>query len=263
MNPMFFGSTREPLFGVYHAPTTRPVREAGVVLCQPVGHEYVRTHRFVLHLAGALAARGYHVMRFDYSGTGDSWGGDDDASLARWVRDTRAAADELRETAGVSRLHLVGIRLGGAIALRAAQGRADVEAVVLWDPVLRGAAYVAELAAVGEAFLASEYPAPRRGERFDPAVHGVVGHVLGSVALAELEELDLTTAAAGRQLALVLTHERGGIASLRRHLEDVRHPTRIERVHARPEWESATQAAAALLPQQFTPVTDAVAACLQ
>lgn len=264
MNPIFFGSTREPLFGVYHAPTARPVREAGVVLCQPAGHEYVRAHRFMLHLAGVLTGRGYHVMRFDYSGTGDSWGDGDDASLARWARDTLAAIDELRDTAGITRVHLLGARLGAAVALQAAAGRVDVDALVLWDPILRGTEHAAALRTVGEAFLAAEYPPPRPDERFDPALHGVVGHPLTAPLRAELDNLDATaTRIGGRRLALVLTSEAAGTDAQRIRLADAGRAPRVERVAVATRWSEASHAAVALLPQQLAALTTTLVDCLE
>src|SRR5262245_3688452 len=96
MKPFFFGSSAQPLFGVYHPPAgSAPTRE-GVVLCGPFGREYLRAHRALRELAHRLAASGFHVLRFDYSGSGDSSGDGEDADAARWVSDIGAAVDEVR-----------------------------------------------------------------------------------------------------------------------------------------------------------------------
>src|SRR5215217_413896 len=81
MNPLYFGSSQKPLYGVYHPPKSqpgRPVRTTGVVLCYPLGQEYMRAHRAFRQLATLLTKSGFPVLRFDYYGTGDS-GGDGDA----------------------------------------------------------------------------------------------------------------------------------------------------------------------------------------
>ena len=56
MLPILFGPRDARLFGVFHGATTTP-RSEGIVLCQPIGHEYIRAHRtfrqLAVHLAGA------------------------------------------------------------------------------------------------------------------------------------------------------------------------------------------------------------------
>lgn len=149
MNTMIFGRAPHSLFGVYHPPRTSTARRAGVVLCYPFGQEYMRAHRAFRQLALLLSGAGFHVMRFDYSSTGDSSGDGREASLARWTIDAAIAADELKDTADVTRVSFVGLRLGAAVAALAAASRKDVDEVVLWDPVVDGAAHVTELLAKG------------------------------------------------------------------------------------------------------------------
>ena len=114
MNPFFFGSSEERLLGVHHPPRGRVPREVGVLLCYPLGQEYMRAHRAFRQLAMLLARRGFHVLRFDWFGTGDSAGAGEEGSIARWLEDARTAIDELKDTAGVTRVSLVGLRLGAA-----------------------------------------------------------------------------------------------------------------------------------------------------
>ena len=61
MHPFQFGSSRSPLFGMYHAPTGSKPSSAGVVICQPLGHEYIRAHRTLRNLAGAFQFSGDNV----------------------------------------------------------------------------------------------------------------------------------------------------------------------------------------------------------
>lgn len=149
MNTMMFGRAPHSLFGVYHPPRTAKARRAGVVLCYPFGQEYMRAHRAFRQLALLLSAAGFHVMRFDYSSTGDSSGEGSDASLAQWTSDAAVAADELKDTADISRVSFVGLRLGAAVAVLAASSRKDVDEVVLWDPIVDGASHIGELLAPG------------------------------------------------------------------------------------------------------------------
>jgi pimeloyl-ACP methyl ester carboxylesterase len=145
VNPIFFGQAPRSLFGIYRATPAREPRRTGVVLCYPFGQEYMRAHRAFRQLAMLLGKSGFHSMCFDYYGTGDSSGDAGDVAIAEWVEDARMAADELIETAQLDRVAFVGLRLGAAVAAMAAAGRSDVEHLVLWDPAISGADYLAEI----------------------------------------------------------------------------------------------------------------------
>ncbi len=234
MNPFHFGVGSRPLFGVYHAPARRPVHAEGIVVCGPVGIDYQRTHPALRQLAQQLARRGHHVLRFDYFGTGDSGGDALSGDIDGWRGDVFAAVDELRAMSGVADISLVGVRLGGALALMAADGRADVVAVALWDPVVHGRRHREELVEVAGR-------GPGRGPRVEG--HGNVGralHVEGFPfsprILREIAGLDLTrlSGASFGRLGLFLSDpdpasdtlamraEELGVATFRRDLPDDR-----------------------------------------
>lgn len=143
MSAFFFGPSGRQLFGFYHAP--RGESRGAAVICPSWGAEYQYAHRALRVAAKRLAERGVHVLRFDYSGTGDSWGDTTDASLDRWQEDTALAVDELRAMSGDARVDLIGLRIGAFIAASSAAGRPDVRRVVLWDPVIDGAAWANSL----------------------------------------------------------------------------------------------------------------------
>ncbi len=143
MTPLFFGDSNAPLFGVYHGPSGRP-RNEGVLLCYPFGQEYMRAHRANRQLAMLLAKQGFHVLRFDYQGTGNSAGLLAEATVEVWINNIQAAAEELKETAGIDHLHLVGLRLGALLGAKACQDL-SIDRLVLWDPVNSGSAYEDEL----------------------------------------------------------------------------------------------------------------------
>ena len=141
VEPLFFG---DQLFGVHHPPRDT-ARDFAVVLCQATFDEYVNAHRAFRVLADRLARAGFHVFRFDYFGTGDSAGDIKDADVGRWVDDVQVAVTEARNHSGKQKAALIGLRLGGALATLAAAKRNDVPALVLWEPVAKGARYVEEL----------------------------------------------------------------------------------------------------------------------
>jgi pimeloyl-ACP methyl ester carboxylesterase len=147
MTFFFFGTAERQLFGVYHASRTSVPERGAAVLCPPWGAEYIASHRVLRRLALMLSENGFHVLRFDYFGTGDSGGSREDGDLHTWYADASTAVEELRDMSGVSTVTVFGLRLGACVAWRLALGRADVKAVVLWDPVTDGGRYVQELAA--------------------------------------------------------------------------------------------------------------------
>ncbi len=153
MQASYFGKSEAPLFGV-HYPPAKGQKRVGVLLCYPGPEEYMRVHWAYRNLVQQLGRHGFHVFKFDYYGTGDSAGAMGAGDLARWRRDAVTALEELRDLSGVSRLALVGTRLGGAIAatlgeeLLRAERPLTIDAMVLWDPVVSGVAYLGELSAL-------------------------------------------------------------------------------------------------------------------
>src|SRR5438128_4798529 len=110
-----------PVFAVHHRARAAVAQGRGVVLCNPFGIEALTAHRAYRHLAERLADAGISAVRFDYHGTGDSSGRDEDPDrLGAWVESTRACMRWLRARDGVSEVALFGVRFGGLIAMQAA-----------------------------------------------------------------------------------------------------------------------------------------------
>ena len=147
MNLLFFGSTSRQLFGAYHSPPASVAGRGAALLCPPWGPEYLVSHRIFRRLAVRLSEGGYHVLRFDYFGTGDSAGEREDGDLESWQDDAEVALEELRDMSGFASVATFGIRLGAVVAWRLATSRPDVHTTVLWDPVANGTEYVRELRA--------------------------------------------------------------------------------------------------------------------
>lgn len=130
--PVFIPAGDETLFGILTRPDVSAT-DAAVVLAHggsPSMTSFQR-NRIAVRLARRLAARGCHVLRFDYHGVGESTGWierfrlDDPCSpdlqaAARWLRDQ-----------GFARLVVVGSCFGGRTALAAARGIEGLEAIAL------------------------------------------------------------------------------------------------------------------------------------
>jgi alpha-beta hydrolase superfamily lysophospholipase len=149
-DPIVFGPAHARLFGLHHVPDPETARGSGVILCNPLGYEAMCVHRTYRHLAERLATAGFDALRFDYHGTGDSSGDDDEPDRVRaWIESIDAAIEELRGAAGVHAVALVGVRFGATLAAVAAARRRDVQSLVLWAPCASGRAYLRELRALG------------------------------------------------------------------------------------------------------------------
>jgi alpha-beta hydrolase superfamily lysophospholipase len=114
------------------------------VICPPMGHEYVHSHRSIRHLADRLAQAGIPALRFDYRGTGDSPENDlDPGRWAAWQEDVLAAVRGARRLSAQRRVCLLGVRLGAALAATVA-GQLDVDLLALWAPVINGRRHLRE-----------------------------------------------------------------------------------------------------------------------
>jgi uncharacterized protein len=111
------------LFGIVHHPDSDKARPTPIILLSPGIKSRVAPHRLYVKLARRLAAMGFRVLRFDFSGLGDSEGLVNEATaaefygtvqLGRYVSDTRAAMDWMEKEYGASRFILAGL-CGGAI----------------------------------------------------------------------------------------------------------------------------------------------------
>jgi pimeloyl-ACP methyl ester carboxylesterase len=165
MNHFFFGTSDRRLFGIYEPAAETVAQRRAAILCYPWAAEYTYAHRTMRQLALKLTGIGFHVLRFDYYGTGDSGGDSTDIDFEGWQADLETAIEELAEITGLTRVTLIGMRLGAvAVAAVAARRPETVETVVLWDPVVSGPEYLGQLGmATSEApFDVPGYPATQR-----------------------------------------------------------------------------------------------------
>jgi dienelactone hydrolase len=180
--PTWFGPDDRPLFGWVHVPSHPNGR--GVVLCPSIGLEGEASQLAYRSLARSLADAGCGVLRFDYHGTGDSTGclGDPDR-VAEWMADVRAALDYLR-AAGATSVHLVGARLGAALAARAASEDGAVESLALWYPWTKGGQFLRYQRALRRMYATDEAAGSDDGSTEIP------GFVLDARLSADLKALD-------------------------------------------------------------------------
>ncbi len=232
IEPFFFGPDEQRLFGVYHRPAVRLKVPAGAVLCYPILQEYLRSHRAFLRLATQLASRGWHVLRFDYSGCGDSYG-DGPRDPEAWVRDLAMAANELRERSSANRLALIGLRVGASLA--ASAGIQPLSDLVLWDPVVDGPEYLKDLMAFRHAETSS--PAARQRMLLSPTDRGVgleiTPHVLQMLGGLDAER---QLQARAERVLVFDSQESASIADFAHRLGSVQANVAFKHVSERPVW---------------------------
>ena len=145
MEAYYYGEGSRKIFCIYHQPDIIVDKKAGVLLCYPFGQEYIRSHRTFLKLAESLCSNGFHVFRFDYYGTGDSCGSNEEVDMDEWVQNTINAIEEFKNGSGISKIIILGFHLGATIALLAAFKIKNLNSVILWNPVHNGKDYLNEL----------------------------------------------------------------------------------------------------------------------
>ena len=137
MRPIYIDSS----YGVLHEADGR----RGVVICGTLGDEALNTYRAQVFLAEELAQAGFPTLRISYYGTGNSAGEDDEADRFRaWIDGIVAAVRWLRAECGVTSVALCGVRIGAALAARAASELDAVDALVLFAPVTSGRRFLRE-----------------------------------------------------------------------------------------------------------------------
>ncbi len=253
MEAFFFGNSKEPLYGVYHSPQVAAPLDEGIVICVPFGQEYMRSHRAVRQLAMLLAKQGFHVLRFDYRGTGDSSGEIENVSPTLWLADIATAVEELKEMTGVDKISLVGLRLGALMAANATNSvvhthslnSQTINHLVMWDPLISGKAYLDELHAK---IAATSTPGCNYIDS-DNTLH-FNGYPLGKAFQEGLKKLDLLDSFPNVQGGVyqIISHKAAEFSAIRdawRHHPQFRH----QHIEAPSDWSYVDNYGGILLPQ--------------
>jgi pimeloyl-ACP methyl ester carboxylesterase len=220
--PVWFGPTERPLFGWFHVPADEHAR-AGVVLCPPLARDNLQAHYAIRRVAELLADAGIASLRFDYDGTGDSFGDSHDPGrVEAWLASIEHALALMRET-GCQRIGLAGMRIGATLAATVAARDGAIDDLVLWDPYPAGKSYLAEQRALAALTLGISPTRP------DGSLE-IPGMVFAADTVAALR--GLVIAPAGARLAnrtLVLTRD-----------QQAPEPFLERLASSTPEWHHAT-----------------------
>jgi uncharacterized protein len=236
MIPFYFGTPDMPLYGCYHEPQSDRRRRRGVILCPPFWYEYVNAHRAYRQLAVRLFHAGFPVLQFDYSGSGDSGGDEEQARIPQRLADISTAIDEIRRRSDLAEVFLMGLRLGGTLSMMSGAQRGDVAGLVLWDPIVDGRAYIQQMRTVHRERLGSS-PKPKGGLK-DRLHLEILGFPLTRLVCEDLEGISLP--AIRRKPAdhalVIESAERSDAGGLREHLESTGAHVEYQQLHAPRIW---------------------------
>ena len=139
----FFECLPDYLYGVHNEPRA-DASHTSIVIVPPIGHERLRCYRESVNLARGLADQGFHVLRFDYRGEGESAGSFEHTNVATRLHDIEHAIKALGARNKIAVRCLIGFRLGAVLAMMASV-KMHIDRVVLCDPVLNIKSYVRSL----------------------------------------------------------------------------------------------------------------------
>jgi len=139
--PLFFPAGDETLFGILTRPTGSPNGTALVVLAGGATPITTNRNRLSVRLCRRVAGHGFHGMRLDYHGAGESSGMVEVMHLDRpFTGDPEGAMQWLRGY-GIDDFVLVGSCFGSRTALAAAAANPHVTRVVLVAPPVKDMAF--------------------------------------------------------------------------------------------------------------------------
>lgn len=230
MEAFFFGSSAERLFGSYYPPFSGDGRIL-TVICGPLFSESARTHSALRKLAISLAEMGGHVLRFDYRGTGDSFGDLEDYSVSEWVEDISLAVREGREISACNAVQILGVRAGALLASISVGAASEIQKLVFWDPVADGAGYLQAIHRAQLQDLKSQFRAMTRPERAEGR-HDIGGWRVSKKMLDEIRALGSSAYSniPKTKMQIIITEEGNGFSQPGLGCEVVPYPCNWEHV---------------------------------
>ncbi|HOX36598.1 MAG TPA: alpha/beta hydrolase [Candidatus Brocadiia bacterium] len=114
------------------------------MVCDALAEERRCSNRVMVDAARHFASAGFHVLRFDYRHCGESEGEFKDVTVDGMIEDIGIASEFLRREVGDGvPLTMMGLRFGAALAVRASRVIHGIAKIILWEPTLDGAKYIA------------------------------------------------------------------------------------------------------------------------
>lgn len=182
------------LFVGWHTPQGPPSATA-VVLVPPFGWEGICAGRNLRGWARQLAAAGHPTLRYHPPGAGDSSGTAVEQDLTSWSAALADLVAHAHRAAGARRVCVIGLGMGGLVALQAVADGAAIDNLVLWAGSGRGRVLMRELRAFAALAGDPRGPSAEHSRTADPVtdddgVLWVHGYPLSARAQEQLTALD-------------------------------------------------------------------------
>ena len=195
--PLWIDAAQRRLYAALHRPAQTPAR-AAMLLVPPLLHELPRARRLLTEMATSFAMQGIACLRFDFYGSGDSDGGGEQVDFASMQLDIGAATQSLRAWCGVHDVGVLALRGAALPVVSWVKAGGGASRVVLWEPVLDGAAWLSELERqdAAERASTSRYPM-RRGSASVPADGQLMGYLASERLRRDLSGTDVACGDSG------------------------------------------------------------------
>jgi dipeptidyl aminopeptidase/acylaminoacyl peptidase len=128
----------QQLSSVLHIPPgNEHEKKPAIVICHGFISSKVGQHRMFISLARQLCQVGFVVLRFDFSGCGESSGEYRDVTITQQIEETKQVIDFVAEHPNVdtANITLLGHSMGGAIAASVAAIDTRIQQLILLSPV--------------------------------------------------------------------------------------------------------------------------------
>lgn len=166
MEIFHIGKPERKVFSIFYPGNETCLKKMGVVICNPLGQEYIRFYKALAVLAAELSKMGFPTFRFDYWGSGDSFGDEEELSLDSTTEDLQLVINEMREGTEIENICVLGVRYGSFLSL-SALSKIKPSAIILWNPVFCGKEYILEIAQLHKTFLLGSFALKRSSPRFE------------------------------------------------------------------------------------------------
>ncbi len=131
----------EKIFFWHHVPKNN-IKAAAIIFIGPIGPEYMSCHRSIKLLSEKLAQSGFHSIRYDPLGMGNSSGNLEDSGLwNKWLNTPTAINNHLFKKFNINETIFIALR-SGCLILSEVLKKTPVKAAILWYPHTKGKAFI-------------------------------------------------------------------------------------------------------------------------
>ena len=132
---------KEEIFYWHHMPEEKS-SDTAVIIISPFGPEYMHCSRSVKILADHIAATGFHCVRYDPPGMGNSSADLEDENIwLKWLEAPQSLTQHLNNKFNIKNIILLGLR-SGCLVMSELLKSSEYAASIFWYPHTRGSHYI-------------------------------------------------------------------------------------------------------------------------